>query len=145
MWEIKHTITGSHKGHLWENKAEFKCHWKNMAGSNESCFGCLFTLLKFVLVRIIFIAHCFAAYFCVTEKYGVVNPLQQSNDDLILYIVSVRNLQIMAAVGFLLLVFEILLSSYLRSIDKEQFVRKMESLAGDLDQLDKYQLAWKTE
>ena len=105
-----------------------------MAGSNESCFGCLFTLLKFVLVRIIFIAHCFAAYFCVTEKYGVVNPLQQSNEDLILYIVSIRNLQIMAAVGFLLLVFEILLSSYLRSVDKEQFTRKMGTLAGDLDQ-----------
>ena len=116
-----HTITGSDKDSLWENKARVQVSTlkRNMTGSNESCFGCLFTLLKFVLVRIIFIIHCFAAYFCVTVKYGIVNPLEQSNEDLILYIVSVRNLQIMAAGGFLLLIFEILLSSYLRSVDKE--------------------------
>ena len=92
-----------------------------MAGSNESCLGCLCKLAKFILVRLIFIIHCFIAYYAVTEKFGVVNPFAQPNDVIILHIISVKNLQAIAAVGFLLLILEVVISSYLRSIDQEQF------------------------
>ena len=95
-----------------------------MAGSNESCLGCLCKLAKFILVRLIFIVHCFVAYYAVTEKFGAVNPFAQPNEVIILEIVSVRNLQAVAAVGFLLLVLEVAISSYLRSIDQEQFITK---------------------
>ena len=94
-----------------------------MARSRESCFGCIFTFFKFVLVRLIFIVHGFCAYFAVTQKYDVANPLFQTNEATVLYLVSVKNLQIMAAGGLLLLIFEVLLSSYLRSVDKDQFFK----------------------
>ena len=106
--------------------------------ATESCFGCIFTFFKFVLVRLIFIVHGFCAYFAVTQKYDVANPLFQTNETTVLYLLSIKNLQIMAAGGLLLLIFEVLLSSYLRSVDKDWFFKWLSIVfVGTIEKLDK--------